>query len=527
MPFTRQMMLLQVGVVLALGVVSLVAVALLLRTSLSRQYEQRALSVARAVAADRDLGDLVKAKDQPAVDRIAEAQRRRTGALFVVVTDDHGIRLAHPNPAEIGKRVSTNPHAALSGREVANIERGTLGLSARGKVPLRDSSGTIVGEVSVGFSAQEIDHSLDRLLLIAIPSGAVAVLIAALLFALFARRLKRATFGLEPEDVADLVREREAVLYGINEGVLALDHEGTVTMCNTEAQSLLDQEVLPGAKIADVALPERIRSAFEDPSDESVIAVAGHRVLVGHVRPVRLDGRDLGSVLTIKDRTDLEELTSELASVRTMTGALRAQRHEFANRMHTVMGLLQTSSVDDALDYLRSSTQFTTGDQVSRTDAVESATVRAFIAAKTAHAAERGVTLRLSEESWVPRKLVAPVEVITVLGNLVDNAIDAAGASTRRPATVEIDLVCDESALVVSVANTGEGIPADRLDAIFVDGVSSRGRGRGMGLPIARQTARDLGGDLRVTARGEDGGLTVFVATLPGVLAAGREGDPT
>lgn len=525
MPFTRQMMLLQVGVILALGVLSLVAVAVLLRTSLSRQYEQRALAVARAVAADQDLGDKVAASDQQAVDAVAEAQRRRTGALFVVVTDAHGIRLAHPNPAEIGKKVSTSPRKALSGHDVANIERGTLGVSARGKVPLRDSSGDIVGEVSVGFSAQEIDRSLDHLLLIAIPIGFGAVVLGALLSAFLARKLKKATFGLEPREVADLVREREAVLYGINEGVLALDTESRVTMANTEARRLLAQDLEPGALLADLSLPERIRTVLADGSDTSVIASAGERVLVGSVRGVRMDDRDLGTVLTLKDRTDLEQLTSELASVRTMSGALRAQRHEFANRMHTVMGLLQTGSVDSAIEYLSASTQFASAESISDTEAIGSATIRSFIAAKTSYAAERGVRLALSEATWMPQKLKAPVEVITVLGNLVDNAIDAAGSSTVRPARVDIDLVSDADGVVISVVDTGEGIDPSRLDAIFVDGVSSHGADRGMGLPIARRTARDLGGDLRVTSPGGGGGPTVFVATLPGVLDVDGDGD--
>ncbi len=512
------MMLLQVGVILGLGILSLVAVALLLHSSLSRQYEQRALAVARAVAADQQLGDKVRAADQPAVQKIAEAQRRRTGALFVVVTDVHGIRLAHPNPAEIGKRVSTNPHAALSGKDVANIERGTLGVSARGKVPLRDSEGEIVGEVSVGFAAQEIDQSLGRLLVIAIPIGLLAVLLGAVLSAFLARRLKRVTFGMEPREVADLVREREAVLYGINEGVLALDTEGVITMANDEARRLLEDDLPAGSHIADIVLPERIRAALTAGLETSVIAAAGQRVLVGSVRKVESDGRDLGAVITLKDRTDLEELTSELAGVRTMTGALRAQRHEFANRMHTVMGLLQTGSVQAATEYLSASTQFTSAEHISHTDAIGSTTVRSFIAAKTSYAAERGVSLTLSDATWMPQELVAPVEVITVLGNLVDNAIDAASVSIVRPAWVEIDLVSDGEQLVLSVVNSGDGIDPSRVDAIFVDGVSTRGDDRGMGLPIARRTARDLGGDLSVTAPGGHGEPTVFVATLPGVL---------
>lgn len=523
MPFTRQMMMLQVAVVAALGVVSLLVAGFFLRSTLQHQYEQRALSVARTIAADRELGDLVAADEQSRVQQIAGAQEWSAHALFVVITNDRGVRLAHPNPDEIGKMVSTDPEEALAGRENVSIERGTLGLSARGKVPLRDSSGRIVGEISVGFAATDIHDALVRVLFIVLPWALAAVLIAVLLTALLGRRLKRLTLGLEPSEVADLVREREAVLHGISEGVLAVDTERRVTMCNAEAIRLLGKEVRLGADLDDLALAPDLQRLMRHPAEDgrAVTAVSGRRVLVAKHRPVALDdGTDLGGVLTVQDRTELEQLTSELAGVRSMTSALRAQRHEFANRMHTVMGLLHTSNVQDAIEYLSDSVKFAHSEDVSENPAVQSNTIRAFFAGKQSAAAESGVALVLSGQSWVPQKLVAPVEVITVLGNLVDNAIEAARSSSARPARVEVDLLSEGTKLVISVANTGDGIPAERAESIFVGGVSSRGEGRGMGLAIARTTAEGLGGQLRLSALGAEGAETVFVAELPNVLEA-------
>ncbi|HWC24431.1 MAG TPA: sensor histidine kinase [Flexivirga sp.] len=525
LPFTRQMMMLQVAVVAALGVVTLLVAGFFLRSTLQHQYEQRALSVARTIAADPGLGDLVARGDQPKVASAAAAQERSTHALFVVITNDRGVRLAHPNPDEVGKMVSTDPDEALAGNENTSIERGTLGLSARGKVPLRDTAGRIVGEVSVGFAATDISDALWRVLFIVLPWALAAVLVAVLLTALLGRRLKRLTLGLEPSEVADLVREREAVLHGISEGVLAVDTQRRVTMCNAEAIRLLGKEVRLGADLDELALAPDLQRLMQHPVEggRAVTAVSGRRVLVAKHRPVALeDGTDLGGVLTVQDRTELEQLTSELAGVRSMTSALRAQRHEFANRMHTVMGLLHTSDVDDAIEYLSDSVKFATNKEVSENPAVQSSTIRAFFAGKQSAAGESGVSLVLSEQSWVPRKLVAPVEVITVLGNLVDNAIEAARSSTTRPARVEVDLLSEERNLVISVANTGDGVPPERAESIFVGGVSSRGDGRGMGLAIARATAEGLGGDLRLTATGAEDTETVFVAVLPNVLATGE-----
>ncbi|MEU0096819.1 sensor histidine kinase [Kribbella sp. NPDC006257] len=518
MRFTRQLLLLQIGLVTLVVGIGFGLVAWLLDQSLEHQYEQRALNVARTVAAEQQLGDLVRAGNQAAVQQIALKASNATGALFVVVTDAHGIRLAHPSPDQIGKPVSTDPSEALSGREVVNIERGTLGLSARGKVPVRDSAGVIVGEVSVGFDAAEIRQALLDLLGATAPFAVGALLLGVGGSTWLSRVLKRRTFGLEPADLADLVREREAVLHGIGEGVLAVDTDRRVTMCNDEAVRLLGRPVQPGVSLTELDLPPRLRSVLDGDRADNILTVAGDRVLVANHRPVHRDGRDLGSVLTLRDRTDLEQLTSELDAVRSMTGALRAQRHEFANRMHTVLGLLQADAQGDALEYLKAVTQFQDADSISESPAVRSATIRSFMAAKTARAAELGVTLTLSEASWVQQKLVAPVEVVTVLGNLVDNALDAAHASTRRPGGVEVDLLSEGTRLVISVANTGDGVSPEQSEAIFVEGISTRGTDRGLGLAIARQTARGLGGDITLANPGCDGTETVFVAQLPDVL---------
>jgi two-component system CitB family sensor kinase len=223
-------------------------------------------------------------------------------------------------------------------------------------------------------------------------------------------------------------------------------------------------------------------------------------------------------VVTVFDRTEVEQLTDELEAVRLMTQALRAQRHEFANRLHTVHGLLMTAEPDEAIEYvdaLLDAPDLTLADD---TGSIASSTVRAFLAGKTAEAAEAGVRLQVSDTSWVPQKLVAPVEVITVLGNLVNNAIEAAHGSSLRPADVVVDLLCDGDDLVLSVANTGTGIAAEELARIFTAGVSRHGPERGLGLAIARTTAESLGGSLEVTNPGGDGRMTVFVARLPHVL---------
>jgi len=520
MRFARQVLLLQIGLVVLVVGVGFALVGWLLNSNLTYQYEQRALSVARTIAANPEIGDAVAAADSSGLVEIrAEAARIRTGALFVVVTDRKGIRYAHPNPDEVGELVSTDFSRTIAGEEVWNMDEGTLGYSARGKVPLRDHAGAIVGEVSVGFDASTIWDALLEAL-----GWCVLGLVGALALgvggsALLNRLLKRRTLGLEPHELSELVQQREAVLHGIGEGVLAVDPAGRVSVCNDEAARLLGSAPSPGTPMSTLELPARIGEAVSDGAAvDNLIAVAGDRVLVATCRPVRRDDIDLGTVLTLRDRTDLETLTRELDSVHRLTDALRAQQHEFANRLHTLSGLLQTGHHNEAVDYLQALSD--TPVVPLGPSGVPDPYLQAFVSAKGVTAAEKGVTLEVSEASWVPTKVIAPVEVTTVLGNLVDNAVEAARLGARRPARVEIDLVADDSTLHVSVADSGDGVPERLRDTVFLEGVSTKdGPGHGLGLALTRQAALALGGDVRLANAGGPDHGAVFAATLPEVLA--------
>ena len=521
--FASQALLLQLGVLLAVLLAGVALVALLLQRELEDQYEQRALGIARSVAADPAYAvDIASHGPSPAgdVELRAEAVRRRTEALFVVVTDDAGRRYSHPNTALIGQRVSTDPTAALAGRDVVALERGTLGLSARGKVPLRNTAGDVMGEVSVGIDARAVHHRLMQLVRATLGFGGVALLIGAAGSLLLSRRLKRQTLGLEPAELADLVREHEAVLHGIENGVVAVE-DGRISMTNDEACRLLGADVRPGAGI-DVLPPRlaRVVSAREEVTD--VLVVHGDRTLVVSTRPVERHGRDLGTVVTVQDRTQLEHLTRELETVQTLFDALRAQAHEHTNRLHALQGMLHLGHVQQAEEYLRELADAAVPGQEGELQ-VTDPYLRGLLVAKGAVAAERGVQLRLSEDSYLAGRLTAPLDVVTVLGNLLDNAIRAAAAGARRPAWVEVALAADDTAMHCAVTDSGAGLPGEAVDRAFDDGWTTQpddGRAHGLGLALARQAARRHDGDVQVlAASGTDHGA-VFSAQLRHVLAA-------
>jgi two-component system CitB family sensor kinase len=521
MRFSRQVLLLQIGVVVLVVGIGVALVSVLLRSTLNEQYSERALAIAKSVASDPVVVSATAAKiPGGALQERALAVRARTEALFVVITDDNSIRLAHPTPGEIGKRVSTSADRALAGLDDVNtVASGTLGLSVRSKTPIWQGT-RVVGEVSVGFDVADPTGDFNKLLVVTLLFAGGALLLGAGASALLNRRLRRVTHGLEPHELTELLYEREAVLHGIGEGVLAVDEANRVSVRNDEAERLLGTELPIGAAMAELELSPRVHKAVaEGRPVDNLLAVAGNRVLVINSRVVRLDDRDIGTVLTFRDRTDLDTLTRELDGIRALSDGLRAQRHEFANRLHTLYGLLQLGHHTEAVEYLQTLTDSSSARPSELGDAVTDPYLQALLVAKTEQAQEKGLTLKLAEDSWVPVTVTDPIAANTVIGNLVDNALHAARMGPRRPATVEIGLFAEGETLHVSVVDSGPGVPADLRRTLFDEGVSTKiAPGHGLGLALARQAARARGGDVWLADPGEGETGALFVAKLPGML---------
>jgi two-component system, CitB family, sensor kinase len=490
------------------------------RRMLADHTEGTALAVAESVAADPSVRSAMAAGDpNGSVRNIAEAARRNTGAAYIVVIDRRGVRHSHPNPALIGQSIE-EPVIALDGRPHVGIDPGSLGRSANGKAPLRAPGGRLIGEVSVGFLERDVSRQLwDEIPVLLLYTG-LALGVGILASLILARRLKRMTFGLELHDLTALLQEREAMLHGIREGVVAFDPHGRLRMANDEARRLLSIRRAAFDEELDALLPPgRLRDLLSgqvEGTDQLVLT--DEHLLVVNRMPIHVDGRNVGAVVTLRDRTELEALVRELDSVTGLTDALRAQQHEFSNRLHVLSVLVGMGDQEEASAYLREITATSTGQAEDLRSRISPPALAALLLAKITIASERGITVELTDDSGLDGVGADPQALLTVVGNLVDNAMDAvADTPPPRRITVRIGPSDRERAVRVQVTDTGPGISPELATAVFQDGFSTKppraGLRRGLGLALVHRMVTQRGGRIEVGTG--PGGTFDVVIPLP------------
>ncbi|WP_206330590.1 sensor histidine kinase [Modestobacter sp. KNN46-3] len=496
-----QLLLLQVGIVLATVLLAGAVAVQHQQEQIRDAYRQQVLTVATSTARLPSVVDAYGTLDPGAVlQPLAELLREASGVTFVVLTDADGIRYSHPDPDRIGEPVSTDPSPTLAGEVFVGTEQGTLGESLRAKVPVRDGSGQVIGAASVGILEAQLaaEFRQEAPVLVAWLGG--AALLGSLASWFVVRLVRRRIFGLEPEEIARLLETREAMVHGIREGLVAVDDRGRVVLVNDEASRLLglggDVVGRPAAEVLDAAMLPLV-GGERAVTDELVLA--GERLLVANRTPAVVGGRRVAEVLTLRDRTELSSALRELDGQRNLTNTLRAQAHEFSNKLHVIQGLIELGRESDAVAFIdrAGGGQLLDGRSLA---AVADPAVTALVLAKSAVAHERGIALTLAPGSSLTAG--SGDDVVTVLGNLLDNAMDATG----NGGTVMVHLGSQpDGGLVVRVDDDGPGVAEADRTRVFDVGVTTKrpadaDHGRGIGLALVARIAARRGGSATVTA---------------------------
>ncbi|MGW1027528.1 sensor histidine kinase [Streptomyces sp. NPDC002577] len=490
-----------------------------------RQAEEAARrqagAAARAVAVAPTVRDAVDdAEPSLVLQPYALQVQRSTGVDFVTIMDTHGIRWTHPNEREIGQHFLGHIEPALHGKTFYETYTGTLGPSVRVVTPIR-SGGRIVGLVSAGISVDEISARVRSQLAALFGVAAGALILGGIGTYVINARLRRHTHGMNATELSRMHAYHEATLHAVREGLLMLDGQRRIALINDGGRELLGVSAADdviGRNVAELGLPAPLTGALlatEPRVDE--VHLTADRVVVVNTSPVS-GGERRGTVVTLRDHTELQAVMGELDSERGFTQALRSQAHEAANRLHTVVSLIELGRADEAVEFATAELELAQAltDQVVA--AVGEPVLAALLLGKAAQANERGVELLVSDDSRIddgllPESLPAR-DLVTILGNLIDNAVDAAQGSLHACVTVTARAADD--GLILRVSDTGPGVDPAHAEAVFQRGWSTKpadSGGRGLGLALVRQTVLRNGGTLTVTESAEGG--ADFTASLP------------
>lgn len=481
----------------------------------------KALAVARTLANSPEIREGLKKKPEDSgIQAIAQAVNKRNDFLFIVVTDMKSIRYSHPEAQRIGQPFKGDDILlALQGKENVAINRGFLAKALRVFTPIYDEHHQQIGVVSIGLELSRVTEQINNSRGSIFWSILFGVLVGLLGTWVLVKVLKRILFGLEPYEISNLFEQRQAMLHSIKEGVIAVDDSGEVTLINQAAQELLDYRksqddaqlsTLSHAWSQVVDLSQMLRDGT--PRRDEEITVKDRLLLINTV-PVLSNGKIIGAISTFRDKTEVRKLMQRLDGMVNYADALRERSHEFMNKLHVILGLLHLKSYKQLENYIIKTANNYQEEIGSLLGKIKSPVIAGFLLSKINRTSDSGHSLIISNESQLPENSNEDqvAVLITVLGNLIENALEALGQEPGGE--ISVSLHYRHGWLHCEVNDDGPGIAPEHIDHIFEKGVSSKGTERGVGLALVKQQVENVGGNISVES--EPGVFTQFFVQLP------------
>jgi len=536
MRFALRKLKLKTRMILALGLVSALQTALIggfagyyLSDSLYDEIGQRALMVSKTVAAIPSVIDGVRNRDTESLTLLTQHLAETNEALFVVIGDRNAVRLAHPDPSRIGRSMADDDGddgtlALEQGLAYVARDKGSLGESMRGKAPIVDpQSGQIIGIVSVGYPLQQVFSVIQRYNLVLYTVMSLMLVGSVLAAIVIAGRFKRAIFGLEPEEIAGLFQERDATLQSVREGIIAINRKGIVTTFNRTAIKTLGLDPdtrLAGQPIGDVLPDNNLLTALEtgESAFDQEVWLQGRQMIVNRL-PVKQGNKIIGVVASFRLRDELDHVSRQLTRIQQYADTLRSQTHEYSNKLHTIAGLIQIGANEEALNLIGSEVSDHQALIHLLLEAVPDPVLAGCLLGKYNRAREMGLRLVIdpdSEMADVPDALPRD-QLVSVVGNLIDNALEATRHHQGEGGTVHLSMTDLGRDLIFEVEDQGPGIPEDQHERIFERGVSGkRDSDRGIGLYLVRQFVDRWGGSVTVESLQPFGSrFTLYLSKTP------------
>jgi CitB family two-component system sensor histidine kinase MalK len=441
---------------------------------------------------------------------------------FIVVFDMQGIRKSHPDTNLLGKHIMGGDETlALQGHEYISYAEGTYGPSLRAFSPVFTPDGRQVGAVVVGILLGDVERALQESHKIIYIATLIGLLIGISFAILLARNIKRTLFGLEPFAIAQLVQERSAMLQCVREGILAVDKDSIITIANSEAIRVLKLAGIPGDPIGrqvnEYVPHTRLKDVMNTGQAEldQEQKINGVTILTNRV-PVVVDGEIVGAIATFRDMTDMRQLAEELTGVNSYVEALRSQAHEFMNKIHVILGMVRLKFYDKLELYITRIANKDIAESELVGQCIQDPVLGGLLLSKFSRAREMGISMVLAEESFLPEPVDAQVtqELVTIVGNLIDNALDAVKDSLSRQVTVLMKY--NKNELTIEVMDCGPGIEQTFVEQIFVKGYSTKEEGHGFGLFLVARSIERLNGTIQVVTTPGNGALFKVIIAYEG-----------
>jgi two-component system CitB family sensor kinase len=490
---------------------------------IEQQIGDRALSIAKTTADRPDVrAGFEQTNPSEALQPIAEAVRLKTGAEYVVIGNSEGIRYAHPVLERIGQKMvgDDNERALLLGESYISEAAGTLGAALRGKTPVFNEDGDIIGIVSVGYLKEDIStvflQYVDNIVYIVL----IAIFLGIIGSSFLARNIKKELFNLEPAEIANLFTERNALIESVREGIIMVDAKGIITTVNMaayETLSLSNQAELIGRTIQEV-LPNTLLPKVLETGERHLdrpMQIHGKKVIVNRI-PICVGEQIVGAVSTFRLQSDIDQLAMELSQVKRYTEALRAQTHEYTNFLYTISGLIQLNSYDEALSLIHDETAEHQSLIQFVTKRLQDPFLGGIVIGFFNRAKELKVRFLLDEDSFL-KKLPKHLEknhFVSIIGNLITNAFEATDSYPEEKRMIRIFILDNGQEILIEVEDSGPGVADEVLDVLFQEKVSTKDQGdRGYGLVKVAENVKDLGGS--VTLEKGDLGGALFIISIP------------
>jgi len=438
------------------------------------------------------------------IQQYAEELRKATNVAFIVVLDMKGIRKSHPMPEKIGQKYAGGDAGKVfEGEEHTSIAKGTLGMSLRYFTPVYNEDGEQIGAILVGFLLDGVQKKVNESHAVIIASMLVGMVVGLIGAILMAKKVKKILFGMEPDEIAKLLEQRSAILDYAREGVLAVDRSSRITLLNQEGSRLVRNIgiINPMEKKAEDILPQIPFMSVMKTGDKELdqeYSLNGLDV-VANILPIYVNQEIVGAVATFRDKTEIRQMTEQLTGVKAYAEALRAQTHEFMNKLHVILGMVQLEFYDQIPDYVKGITDRFQSEVGYITSRIKDPVLAGFILGKVSFSREKGAKLTFSEDSYLPKSQNKAMvqDLVTILGNLIDNSLDAVQGSQEKRIELEIKHT-EDGHLAIRISDTGNGIEQDCLEKVFVKGFSTKGENRGIGLHLVQNVIKKLGGRLSI-----------------------------